>query len=187
MLVLVVGPSGAGTDTLMERAREALAGQPGFRFVRREITRPEGAGGEDHVAVTPELFAARRAAGAYAIAWEAHGLGYGIPVDIARDLDAGHVVVANVSRAVLVEASRRFATRVLEITAPVEVLARRLAARGRESEADIAARLSRAVPLPDGLDVTSIVNDGPLDTGVARVLAVLNAPRRAMPRAPAGQ
>ena len=162
----------------MERAREALAGQPGFRFVRREITRPEGAGGEDHVAVTPELFAARRAAGAYAIAWEAHGLGYGIPVDIARDLDAGHVVVANVSRAVLVEASRRFATRVLEITAPVEVLARRLAARGR---------LSRAVPLPDGLDVTSIVNDGPLDTGVARVLAVLNAPRRAMPRAPAGQ
>ena len=61
MLVLVVGPSGAGKDTLIERAREALAGEARFRFVRREITRPEGAGGEDHIAVTPAAFAARRA------------------------------------------------------------------------------------------------------------------------------
>ena len=187
MLVLVVGPSGAGKDTLMERAREALAGQPGFRFVRRESTRPEGAGGEDHIAVTPELFAARRAAGAYAMAWEAHGLGYGIPADIAGDLDAGHVVVANVSRAVLLAASRRFAARVLEITAPVEVLARRLAARGRESEADIATRLARAVPLPDGLDVVSVVNDGPVDAGVARVLAVLRSTRPGAPGQCAGR
>ena len=96
-------------------------------------------------------------------------------------------MVANVSRAVLLAASRRFAARVLEITAPVDVLARRLAARGRESEADIATRLARAVQLPDGLDVVSVVNDGPVDAGVARVLAVLNAPRRGMPRERAGQ
>ena len=173
MLVLVVGPSGAGKDTLMERAREALAGEARFRFVRREITRPKGAGGEDHDAVTYEVFAARRAAGGYALAWEAHGLGYGVPADIVGDLDAGLVVVVNVSRAVLVEASQRFVMRVLEITAPVEVLARRLAARGRESEADIAGRLARAVAVPAGLDVVTVVNDGPVEAGVARVLAVL--------------
>ena len=173
MLVLVVGPSGAGKDTLMERAREALAGEARFRFARREITRPEDAGGEDHEAVTSEAFAARRAAGGYALAWEAHGLGYGIPAGIVGDLDAGLVVVVNVSRAVLEEASRRFVTRVLEITAPVEVLARRLAARGRESEADIAGRLARAVALPGGLDVVTVINDGPVEAGVARVLAVL--------------
>lgn len=157
----------------MERAREGLAGDARFRFVRREITRAAGAGGEDHIAVSPEVFAARRAAGGYALAWEAHGLGYGIPADIAGDLEAGLVVVANVSRGVLVEASRRFAARVLEITAPVEVLARRLASRGRESEADVAARLARAVALPAGLDVVRVVNDGAVEVGVERVLAVL--------------
>ena len=159
----------------MERARAALAGETRFRFVRREITRPEGAGGEEHCAVSPEEFAARRAAGGYALSWEAHGLGYGIPADIAGDLDAGRVVVANVSRAVLGEARGWFGVRVLEITAPAEVLARRLAARGRESAADIAGRLARAVALPEGLDVVRVVNDGTVEAGVLRVVAALRA------------
>ena len=47
MLVLVVGPSGAGKDTLLAAAREALAGDPRIRFVRRAITRPAEAGHED--------------------------------------------------------------------------------------------------------------------------------------------
>jgi len=64
--------------------------------------------------------------------------------------------------------------RVLNITAPMEVLAARLAARGRESAADIAARLARDVLLPDGLDVESVMNDADVAEGVARVLAVLN-------------
>ncbi len=173
MLVLVVGPSGAGKDTLMDAARAALSGEAGVRFVRREITRPETAGGEAHLAVSEAEFVSRAAAGAYALHWRAHGLGYGIPADIAEDLAAGRVVVANVSRAVLEEAASRFPVRVLEITAPVAVLAKRLAARGRESEADIAARLARAVPLPAGLDVVSVFNDRSVDEGVAAVLAVL--------------
>jgi phosphonate metabolism protein PhnN/1,5-bisphosphokinase (PRPP-forming) len=171
MLVLVVGPSGAGKDTLMDAARAALAGDGRFRFVRREITRPADAGGEDHVAVSEAEFVSR--AGSYALHWRAHGLGYGIPGDIAEDLAAGRVVVANVSRAVLLDAAARFDVLVLEITAPPAVLARRLAARGRESEADIAARLARAVPLPAGLAVVSVSNDGTVEAGVAAVLAVL--------------
>ena len=125
--------------------------------------------------VTPGVFAARRAAGHYALAWEAHGLGYGIPADIADDLARGHCVIANVSRAVLTDAAARFPTRILEITAPVETLARRLAARGRETEADIAARLSRAVPLPAGLDIARIDNTGAIEDSIEAVLAVLAA------------
>ncbi len=85
MLVLVVGPSGAGKDTLLEAAREALAADPRFRFVRRAITRPAEAGGEAHEAVTDTQFAART----FALAWQAHGLRYGIPNDIATDIAAG--------------------------------------------------------------------------------------------------
>ena len=174
MLIAVVGPSGAGKDTLMSGARAVIAQDTRFRFVRRAITRPAEAGGEDHEALSESSFTARRAAGGFALSWEAHGLRYGIPRDIEEDIAARRVVIANLSRAVLQEASARYRLRVLNITAPMEVLAARLAARGRESLADIAARLAREVALPDGLDVERVMNDADVAEGVARVLAALN-------------
>ena len=93
MLVLVVGPSGAGKDTLLNAARAALAGDARFRFVRRVITRPAEAGGEDHEAVVGARNSPLRD---FALQWQAHGLRYGIPADVADDVARGVVVVANV-------------------------------------------------------------------------------------------
>ena len=45
ILFFVVGPSGAGKDSLIEGARSI--GEP-FVFARRVITRPAGSAGEDH-------------------------------------------------------------------------------------------------------------------------------------------
>ena len=174
MLVLVVGPSGAGKDSLLDGARHALAGDARFRFVRRVVTRPEAAGGEAHEAADEAGFAARKAAGGFSLDWRAHGLGYGIPADIAADIAAGRVVVANVSRGVIAQAAEKFPVRVIVVTAPREVLARRLAMRGRETEADIAERLDRAVALPPGVEVETLVNDASLEEGVARFLVALN-------------
>ncbi len=42
MLIVVVGPSGAGKDTLMSYAARRLAHCPDLTFVRRVITRDEG-------------------------------------------------------------------------------------------------------------------------------------------------
>jgi phosphonate metabolism protein PhnN/1,5-bisphosphokinase (PRPP-forming) len=173
MLVAVVGPSGAGKDTLLSRAREALAGDARFVFVRRAITRPAEAGGEPHEALSEAEFAAREAACGFALAWRAHGLGYGIPRRIEADLAEGRVVVANLSRGVLAEAARRHRLRVLLVTAPPMLLAERLAARGREDAADIAARLTREAALPPGLDVVELRNDGDVATGAARLVAAL--------------
>jgi phosphonate metabolism protein PhnN/1,5-bisphosphokinase (PRPP-forming) len=174
VLVGVVGPSGAGKDTLMEGARAALSGDARFRFVRRCITRPPEAGGEHHDAMERLAFEARRDAGGFALWWEAHGLLYGIPRDIETDIANGRAVVANLSRGVLAEAAARYPLRVLHITAPVATLAARLGARGRESAADIAARLGREAPMPDGLDVETVSNDADVASGVARVLAALS-------------
>ena len=170
MLVLVVGPSGAGKDTLVNAARQALAGDARFRFVRRVITRRSDPGGEDHESVTPAQFEART----FALQWQAHGLRYGIAADISVDLACGTVVVANVSRGVIAEAAERFPVRVIEVTAPTDVLAARLATRGRETASDIAARLARAVPLPAHVTVETVMNDATPEIGAERFLAALN-------------
>lgn len=184
MLVPVVGPSGAGKDTLLAAARARLLRDRRFVFARRCITRPAEAGGEDHLPMTREAFAAQRDRGGFALWWEAHGLLYGIPADMVGHLAAGRVVVANLSRTALREAAGRWPVRVLLITAPSAVLARRLAERGRESAEDVAARLSRAATLPQGLEVETVENDGAVEEGVARLLAALS--RAAADARPAG-
>jgi ribose 1,5-bisphosphokinase len=175
MLLPVVGPSGAGKDTLLAAARERLAGDPRIVFIRRAITRPAEAGGEDHEALDEAAFALREAAGGFALSWRAHGLAYGIPRRIEADLAAGRVVVANLSRTVLAEAARRYKTRVVVVTAPPPVLAARLAARGREAAGDIAERLAREVELPPGLARVEVVNDADVATGAARLVAAITA------------
>lgn len=175
MLFLVVGPSGAGKDTLLALAQTALAGDPRVRFVRRVITRPADLGDEGHEAVDGTAFERRRDAGGFALWWAAHGLSYGIPIDIEDDLRRGRIVVASVSRAVLNWAVSAYSGRVLEVSAPPEKLAERLLARGREGAEDIARRLAREVPLDPGLDVIRIVNDGTPAQGAARMVAALLA------------
>ena len=155
MLVMVVGPSGAGKDTVLNRARQALASDPRFRFVRRTITRPADPDGEAHEAVTEAEFAMR----SFALQWQAHGLRYGIPDDIVHDLARGTVVVANVSRGIVALAAQRFPARIIEVTAPPALLAQRLAARGREPAADVRNRLTRSATLPTDVPLDQVVND----------------------------
>lgn len=176
-LILVVGASGAGKDTLIDAARQALRNDASVVFAQREITRPAEAGGEAHIAVDWETFGARRASAGYALAWEAHGLGYGVPAAIAADLAAGRTVVVNASRSVLDEVRRKFSrVRIVNVIAPSDVLAARLSARGRESDGDLGARLARAGDQAVvGDDVVTVLNDGTIVEGAARFLAALQA------------
>lgn len=144
--VAVVGPSGAGKDSVMAYARERLASEAGIHFVRRIITRPCDPSLEDHDTMSPAAFASAQAAGAFALSWSSHGLSYGIPAAIDGLVGSGGVAIANLSRAALPDLRSRYTRAVVaEITATPEVLARRLALRGRETAEEIAARLSRKV------------------------------------------
>lgn len=173
--MLVVGPSGAGKDTLMDAARAELSGDARFHFARRLITRPAMAGAEDHDSCDEAGFAAARARGELALSWAAHGLHYGIPARELAGLASGQVVIVNLSRAAIAEAEALAGTVVvLEIGAPVAVLAKRLAARGRESEAEIALRLSREAPLSTRrARLCRIDNDRSVAVGARAVLALL--------------
>ena len=175
-LFAVVGPSGAGKDTLIEAAAARL---PDLHVVRRVITRDREAGGEAHEAVDTSEFLRRKRAGAFALDWQAHGLHYGIPADIDALLAAGQDVIFNGSRAVLGRAAARYPDLlVLLVTARPETLARRLAGRGREDAAGIAARLGRAdYALPEGLAVRRICNDGGLDDAIAALLDIVQPVR----------
>ena len=179
--MLVVGPSGAGKDTLMDAARDTLAGQDDVRFARRLITRPAMAGAEDHDSCSEAEFAAAQAKGEMALSWRAHGLSYGIPARELAPIARGAVVIVNISRGSIVEAEALAShVVVVNITAPVAVLARRLAARGRESEADIAARLTREAPMVTArAELVEILNDRSVAEAAGDFVALLRGLRPA--------
>lgn len=168
-LFFVVGPSGAGKDTLLSGA---ITADPALHWARRVITRPESAGGEPFEGVTEAEFAIRLARGDFALHWDAHGLRYGVP---RTELPQGRDVLLNGSRAAIAQALAAFpGLRVVHITAPVAVLAERLAGRGRETRDQIEARLSRSTePMPADVPVIEIVNDAAPETGVNRLLQAL--------------
>ncbi len=171
-LIAVVGPSGVGKDSVMAGL---VAADPAIQLVKRTITRPADLGGEDYTPITPADFAALAKEGGFCLHWQAHGLSYGLPAQVLDDVQAGQTRLANLSRSALTEADQIFPNlKVLNITASVETLAKRLAGRGRESAPEIAKRLAQATkPLPTGLDIVSVSNDGPLEQTVEAALSAL--------------
>jgi ribose 1,5-bisphosphokinase len=171
--VCVVGPSGAGKDTLIGLARRELAGDAAFVFPRRLVTRPANAF-EDHETISDQAFEAGLRERGFALAWRAHGLGYALDRAVGAAVADGAVVVCNISRASIGEARKRFAqVRVVLVTAPPSMLAERLTARGREAGADVQSRLARTGLEGAGEPDLVIVNDGAPENGGARLAAFL--------------
>ncbi|MGH6761766.1 MAG: phosphonate metabolism protein/1,5-bisphosphokinase (PRPP-forming) PhnN [Phyllobacterium sp.] len=162
VFVAVVGPSGAGKDTVIDYARKRLHGRSDFHFVRRVVTRPASAGAEDHDSLDEAAFARTVAAGAYALHWDAHGLRYGLPKSVDHEMEAGSVVVANLSRRVVPQLRAAYANvSVVHLSATPDVLAQRLAMRGRETAEAIEQRLRRSVDVKlDDAAMTDIDNSG---------------------------
>ena len=171
--IVVVGPSGAGKDTLIGLARAACAHDSNVVFPRRLVTR-EASRFEDNEQVCPDAFRQARTRDDFAVHWEAHGHCYALPRAIDDDIRAGRTVVANVSRTVVDAIRRAYAdVVVVSITAPAEILAERLAARARSSDGQIEYRLNRAVDdVATGPDVT-IANVGSVEDHARELVQVI--------------
>ena len=174
-LILVVGPSGAGKDTLIGLARAACADDRSVVFARRVVTR-KASSFEDNEQISPDAFRQARIRGDFAVHWEAHGHGYGLTRAIDDELRSGRTVVANVSRTVIDAARRAYANvTVVSITAPPEVLSRRLAARARNSDGRIEDRLNRAVADPAAVPDLTIVNVGGAEDHARELVRIIKS------------
>ena len=174
--MLVVGPSGAGKDTLIARARAACRGDATVVFPVRVVTRPPSIF-EDNEFMPPSAFEQAAANGAFVIWWSAHGHMYGIPLAVDFDIEAGRTVVCNVSRTVVGAVRERYANVVtVLVTAPRDVLGTRLASRARGSDGGVADRMNR-VELADGkLRPDVIINNvGEPETGARKLVDALYA------------
>lgn len=171
----VIGPSGAGKDSLLAYARARLPACGRLVFAHRYITRPADAGGENHVALSLEEFEQRERSGCFALSWRRHGLAYGLGMEVALWLDQGLDVVVNGSRSALPLAARRFpGLRPVWIVASPEALAARLAGRGRESPERVAQRLEEAAALTPPPGAAVLRNDGELAEAGERLLRLLS-------------
>ncbi|MCP3371061.1 phosphonate metabolism protein/1,5-bisphosphokinase (PRPP-forming) PhnN [Bradyrhizobium cajani] len=172
-LVLVVGPSGAGKDTLLRLAQAACADDHDVVFPRRVVTR-ESSPAEDNIAVGSDEFRRGLDHGDFAVHWEAHGHCYALPLEINDDIRAGRAVVANVSRTVIGALRQTYANVVVvAITAPPDVLAQRLAARARHSDGNIADRLARSVDDTSTQADVTILNAGSADYHSRQLVRVI--------------
>jgi ribose 1,5-bisphosphokinase len=159
-LVLVVGPSGAGKDTLLGLAKAACAEDRNIVFPRRMITR-EASASEENEEVSAGTFQEALARGEYAMHWEAHGHRYALSRAIDDEIRAGRTVVANVSRTAIGAARAAYThVVVVSITAPPDVLAERIAMRARGSDGRLEARLARTVEDAAAAPDVTIVNVG---------------------------
>lgn len=190
--VAIVGPSGAGKDTIMNAVHEVLKNNPEFLFVRRIITRKAGInsfndhdetsqniGNEDNIGVSLEKFFELSQKASFSLQWFAHGIHYALPIGIVDEVHKGKIVIANVSRAELEHAKELFGkVYVIEINAPIEILKERLLGRKREKITDIEERLKRAnipIHLPEGAKYCYIDNSGNVKSAVDKMLSVLQS------------
>src|ERR1700743_1789192 len=163
-LIYVMGPSGAGKDSLLHFARDQVAGAP-VVFAHRYITRSAGSN-ENHIALTLDEFEVRSALGLFALEWASHALRYGIGIELDAWLARGCTVVVNGSRQYLQHALVRYPrAEVVHVSAAPHILEARLGARARESTEQVAARLARRAPfaLPAGIRCTTVDNYGALE------------------------
>lgn len=172
-VILVVGPSGSGKDTLLRSAREHFDKEEHFAFVRRYITRRPDLN-EDNYFLDPAAFTLLNNAGFFISTWRSHDNFYGISYHALNESDTVKVAVCSISRSTVGDFERRYAhTTTILVTAEKEVLRQRLQKRGREDDAAIHRRLERADKAVVARDLIVFDNSQSIESSAAMFIELL--------------
>ena len=177
-LIVVVGASGAGKDSIIRAAHQQFQHHPRVGFVKRIITRPCNPDTELHDTLSVDEFVSAEREGAFAVHWQANELYYGLPVSCISEVAAGKVLVANGSRAAISQFRKAFnELLVVHITVSNDMLEMRLRRRKRESDAQIKARLARNHSMPKlvGDDIVEIDNSAAREDGIQGFIALIES------------
>ena len=175
VLILVVGNSGSGKDSIMKGVKERYPTDlKSLQLTQRYITRPYS-DTEDNIAIKPEDFKKLSLRGEFVLEWHIYGLDYGVPIEIDYWLEKGHPVLVNVSRSIIKKARRIYQNiLVVFIDAPFEITLKRVKERARESGARLEERILRARKNQDMPDADFIVdNSGDLEDAINQFLNYL--------------
>ena len=175
MLILVVGNSGSGKDSIMKGVEERFPSDTKSLYItQRYITRPSS-DTENNIAVTPEDFKKMSMQGKFALEWHIYGLDYGVPIEIDDWMKEGHHVLVNVSRSIVKKARGIYQNiLVVFIEVPFEITLKRVKERARESGERLEERIQRAKKnqyFPEA-DFT-VDNSGDLEDAINQFLSYL--------------
>ncbi|MBL7004052.1 MAG: ribose 1,5-bisphosphokinase [Gammaproteobacteria bacterium] len=177
-LIYLVGPSGVGKDSVLTHLKKHYITEHQPLVTHRYITRPVRLNDENHIELSEFDFQRRLNSGLFLFHWQSHGCSYAIGSEVKNWLEQGNSVIMNGSRQYLNQA-REICPNLIPLWMAVSenVLRQRLQQRGRESAAEIDARIQRSLEIDNAKmpDDSTLYNDKNIYHTIAQLLSQLDS------------
>ena len=168
-IVLIVGPSGVGKDTLLRSAKQKL--ENNLNFVNRYITRKPDEN-ESNFYLDSYAFELLKNNSFFISTWQAHTNYYGI----AKNSILNGVNIISISRSKIKDFENIYdKVYTINITVEKEILRQRLENRGRESKEQIGARLNRTYEKIEAKNLIEFNNCKDIETSTQEFIELLKS------------
>lgn len=166
-IILIVGPSGVGKDTLIKGAKKEL--KTDINFVKRYITRKPDKS-EKNYYLDEYAFEILKHNSLFVSTWNAHDNFYGISKNSIKN----GLNIISISRSKIEDFEKVYKdVYTINITVPKEELRNRLLVRKRENEEEIEKRLNRTYKKIKARNLIDFDNSGEIEESVNTFIKLL--------------
>ncbi len=167
-IILIVGPSGVGKDTLIKETKKYLSE---VNFVNRYITRKPDLN-ESNYYLDSYAFELLKHNSFFISTWQAHNYYYGI----AKNSIESGLNIISISRSKIKDFENIYdKVYTININVPKEILKKRLLLRARESEEEIDLRLKRIYESLDAKNLIEFDNSDSIASSVEKFVRLLKS------------